>query len=334
MAVRPSFTWARILGNFFVLFVLLVIGFIYYATVFIAYEAPWEDLCSLSFLVVFHFLCFMLLWCFVQAMVTDPGQVPKYWGFLMGDNEQKRRRYCLMCHVFKPERCHHCSACNRCVLNMDHHCPWINNCVGFYNHKHFILLLFYVLACTYLINVGVFSSAEGALQQLSTEGLWHRPLALLLAYSLNLVLSVVLSFFSKFHVKMILLNKTTIEMLDKKNLHKGNFNCGLLVNWMQVFGRNPWLWGLPLTGKSGKPLGDGVIWRQPESLVVEAEGQGEHADGRIMSVVHNDPTSSEVLQPRLVQATNTPQTKVPFNSPVPSNLKAQGPSTKPGQVGS
>jgi hypothetical protein len=57
------------------------------------------------------------------------------WGFHLGDNENKRRRYCLMCNVFKPERCHHCSACNRCVLNMDHHCPWINNCVGFWNRK-------------------------------------------------------------------------------------------------------------------------------------------------------------------------------------------------------
>ena len=49
----------------------------------------------------------------------------------------KKRRYCLMCNVFKPERCHHCSACNRCVLNMDHHCPWINNCVGLNNHVFF-----------------------------------------------------------------------------------------------------------------------------------------------------------------------------------------------------
>ena len=61
----------------------------------------------------------------------------------MGDEDFKRKRYCLICNVFKPERCHHCSACNRCVLNMDHHCPWINNCIGFWNRKHFILLLIY-----------------------------------------------------------------------------------------------------------------------------------------------------------------------------------------------
>ena len=71
----------------------------------------------------------------------------------MGDPEHKRRRYCLMCHVFKPDRCHHCSACNRCVLNMDHHCPWINNCVGFYNRKFFMLLLVYTLFQLYLIDL-------------------------------------------------------------------------------------------------------------------------------------------------------------------------------------
>jgi palmitoyltransferase ZDHHC2/15/20 len=57
----------------------------------------------------------------------------------------------MLCHVFKPERCHHCSVCNRCVLNMDHHCPWINNCVGFFNRKKFLLLLFYSLANLYFM---------------------------------------------------------------------------------------------------------------------------------------------------------------------------------------
>ena len=100
---------------------------------------------------VFHLLFFMLVWSFIQAMTTDPGQVPVFWGFHLGDPENKRRRYCLMCNIFKPERCHHCSSCNRCVLNMDHHCPWINNCIGFWNRKFFILLLIYVLIVTYFV---------------------------------------------------------------------------------------------------------------------------------------------------------------------------------------
>lgn len=101
-------------------------------------------------LVLFNLFFTMLVWSLYQSMTTDPGQVPVFWGFHLGDQESKRRRYCLMCNVFKPERCHHCSACNRCVLNMDHHCPWINNCVGFWNRKYFMLLLIYVVLTSYL----------------------------------------------------------------------------------------------------------------------------------------------------------------------------------------
>jgi palmitoyltransferase ZDHHC2/15/20 len=119
-------TCNKILGNVFVMFVLSVIIFIY-SNVINAYSSRREgDLYTeykiLVFLICFHLSVFMLIWCFLKAMLTDPGVVPPLWGFYMGDSENKRRRYCLMCHVFKPERCHHCSACNRCVLNMDHHC--------------------------------------------------------------------------------------------------------------------------------------------------------------------------------------------------------------------
>ncbi|CAE7754319.1 PAT14 [Symbiodinium sp. CCMP2456] len=57
-----------------------------------------------------------------RCVMTDPGVVPPNWGFYMGD-ETKRRRYCKMCNVWKPDRTHHCSICNRCILNMD----WLGN---------------------------------------------------------------------------------------------------------------------------------------------------------------------------------------------------------------
>lgn len=76
----------------------------------------------------------------IMSILVDPGIVPKDWNCQdqsQYDN-QNRKRYCVTCVMFKPERTHHCSSCNRCVLNMDHHCPWINNCVGFMNRKYFM----------------------------------------------------------------------------------------------------------------------------------------------------------------------------------------------------
>jgi len=155
-------------------------------------------------------------------MTTDPGQVPVFWGFHLGDNENKRRRYCLMCNVFKPERCHHCSACNRCVLNMDHHCPWINNCVGFWNRKYFLLLLVYVLIMTYLnffftawdfyqtilwgVNNKIFSSNDPKLGE---------KIIIMCAFMMNCVVGGLMTAFLRFHLKLASENKTTIENLDK-----------------------------------------------------------------------------------------------------------------------
>ncbi|KAI4871333.1 hypothetical protein NFI96_003130 [Prochilodus magdalenae] len=60
-------------------------------------------------------------------------------------------RYCDLCQLIKPDRCHHCSTCDQCVLKMDHHCPWVNNCVGFSNYKFFVLFLGYsMLYCVFI----------------------------------------------------------------------------------------------------------------------------------------------------------------------------------------
>mgnify|MGYP002475300665 FL=1 len=223
-----------------------------------------------------------------MAMLTDPGMVPPLWGFYMGDSEQKRRRYCLMCHVFKPERCHHCSACNRCVLNMDHHCPWINNCVGFYNRKFFLLLLVYVLLSAYTVAVSMAKPTYDKIFYFiqSRDLFAYKQIISIGGYGLDLMLSVVLSLFFKFHLKLLFRNSTTIENMDKKTQQRQNtYDKGPKSNWEQVFGRNPWLWFLPMHGASGKPIGDGVIWNQEQVYNYEEEVPANEGESRRTSRV-------------------------------------------------
>jgi len=53
------------------------------------------------------------------------------------------RPVCRVCKKYKPPRTHHCRQCKICILKMDHHCPWTGTCIGYYNHKYFLLNLFY-----------------------------------------------------------------------------------------------------------------------------------------------------------------------------------------------
>ena len=155
-----------------------------------------------------------------------------------------------MCHVFKPERCHHCSTCNRCVLNMDHHCPWINNCVGFNNRKLFLLLLIYVLSTVYFILLTMAKTVYDTLEYLFTTKIdveLHPSLLILSIYLFCIIFSFVLTMFVKFHIGLMLHNSTTIESMDKK-IKGFPYDVGLELNLAQVFGRNRWLWALPIYG--------------------------------------------------------------------------------------
>ena len=143
----------------------------------------------------------------------------------MGDSEQKRRRYCLMCNVFKPERCHHCSACNRCVLNMDHHCPWVNNCIGFWNRKHFMLLLFYTLALIYYILLTMIKPFYDTIiwhmnvvYEEATLEQWVRIGLIETIFIFDLFLTFLMTFFVKFHFMLVLYNITTLESLEHKGI--------------------------------------------------------------------------------------------------------------------
>jgi hypothetical protein len=54
--------------------------------------------------------------------------------------------------------------------------------------------------------------------------------------------------FVNFHIQLILKNSTTIENMDKKLKSTFPYNNGVEINLLQVFGKNKWLWLLPMYG--------------------------------------------------------------------------------------
>lgn len=172
-------------------------------------------------IIIFNYLMIMLLWSTIVTMKSEPGSVPLYWGFYFGDSDVKRKRYCLMCNVFKPDRCHHCSICNKCVLNMDHHCPWIDNCIGFFNRKFFIQMLFYIITTLIFLNATNSKFIYDIINKMIknrvnfTKELLEN-ISFLILFSLDILLMFFLGSFFRFHLRLVLENKTTIETIDKK----------------------------------------------------------------------------------------------------------------------
>jgi hypothetical protein len=171
------------------------------------------------FLVTFHILLFMMLWSLLVTMNTHPGEIPLYWGFYIGDEDYKRKRYCLICNAFKPERSHHCSVCNICVLNMDHHCPWVDNCIGFYNRKYFMQLLFYLCLLTIFVDLSagydIYKMLRDMVHMQFKYSQHLRVAMIVIGFGINLTLSFLITMFFKFHLNLVLKNSTTIESLDK-----------------------------------------------------------------------------------------------------------------------
>ncbi len=188
--------------------------------------------------------------------------------------ERRSGSYCYKCEAAKPPMTHHCAVCKKCVLRMDHHCPWIWNCVGFRNHKFFYLFLFYLwLGCLYAAAVCYTVSNW----YMTPEAHSIRPsltFATVLASSVLLAISVLLSF----HSFLVVTAQTTIEYhwntqraaasRIRGETWRNPYDLGWRRNIEMFFGTSDWrMFWLPSTKP---PSGDGLRYATRDQLEQEA----------------------------------------------------------------
>ncbi|OWZ11072.1 hypothetical protein PHMEG_00015959, partial [Phytophthora megakarya] len=158
-----------------------------------------------------------LLLQYSLAIWSDPGYVdPEHLDF-----EADGERYCEQCNAVKPLKAHHCRECRRCVYEMDHHCPWINNCVGYYNYRHFWLLLMYIwVSCFYVasLSFGLFietfnTSAEDGGER--EKVVLHR-FKVLFSFMATSVVGVVICCYWMWHAYLVLTEQSTIEFMQRE----------------------------------------------------------------------------------------------------------------------
>ncbi|KAL3834143.1 hypothetical protein ACJIZ3_008879 [Penstemon smallii] len=250
--------------SFPILSLFLLLGFVYYVTVFIFIE-DWLGLQSSTGSLNALILSLLVSLCVFSLMVcvlSDPGRVPP--GYVPDveenqgpDQEIKKsgtlQRRCDKCSVYKPPRTHHCRVCKRCILRMDHHCIWINNCVGHRNYKAFLLLVFYAcVASTYsaiIITSCTFLKEWDSVSSHSLKSFY------ISCGFMSVFLSLILGTLLLWHIYLTTHNMTTIEYHDAKRAawlakksglsYHHPYDVGVYKNITLVLGPNMLKWMCP-----------------------------------------------------------------------------------------
>lgn len=244
--------------------VFLVLGFVYYITIFVFLE-DWLGLQSSAGslnALIFTYLASFSLFSFLVCVLTDPGGVPSAYvpdveDTELSDQDSKRTgtrlSQCDKCSSYKPPRTHHCRSCRRCILRMDHHCMWINNCVGLRNYKAFIVLVLYATMASIYSSVVLVSCTVQ--KDWNFTGMASLKIFYIISGVTIVGLSLTLGTLLGWHIYLIIHNMTTIEYyeairalwLARKSgqSYRHPYNVGVYKNITLVLGPNMLNWLCP-----------------------------------------------------------------------------------------
>jgi palmitoyltransferase ZDHHC9/14/18 len=105
--------------------------------------------------------------------------------------------------------------CDNCVEGCDHHCQWVNNCVGHRNYTSFFAFVTSAVLTLALVIVttAVHLADISHDQHISFGRALGRGAGSAVAFCLALVVIGPLSALAVYHIRLLLLNVTTIEQV-------------------------------------------------------------------------------------------------------------------------
>ncbi|KAG2438364.1 hypothetical protein HYH02_010819 [Chlamydomonas schloesseri] len=189
-------------------------------------------------------------------------------------------KYCVTCHIWRPERAHHCSVCGGCMAHFDHHCGVVGNCVAHLNHRFFasFMLLAQIAA---LLTIG------GCAWRLKNDGFpgassWSNvETYLLLLLALVAAYHVFMLGFGAMHCVFLMCDMTTKEMINGFAVFRRNLPC--LPSGSRSPARLARAWRHMLLGpvrlrpRAFAAIADGVCGRDPDQLPGATSGFGRDA---------------------------------------------------------
>jgi len=201
-----------------------------------------------------------------------------------------RTKYCVTCRTYRPPRSSHCKMCDNCVDGCDHHCQWVNNCVGHRNYTAFFTFLFsaattvILVICTTALHLYLLTSKY----HLSFRSGLSTPQGTgsAIAFSLSILVVWPVLALLVYHLRLLLLNVTTIEQI-RHQAHKslnagppppnpfshGNWRRNLLYMLCRPAGSS-WLDATGLATQDKREINPG-IQREADAWLEEGRGRGK-----------------------------------------------------------
>ncbi|KAF7294816.1 Palmitoyltransferase [Mycena indigotica] len=186
-----------------------------------------------------------------------------------------RVKYCPTCKTYRPPRSSHCKMCDNCVDGCDHHCQWVNNCIGRRNYTTFFVMLVSVattlvlVICTSAIHLALLPGRE----HISFKRALREGAGSAVVFSLSIVVFWPVMLLLMYHMRLLLLNITTLEQI-RNQAHKtlvpgsaplnpfshGSFRKNLLAVLCRPIGYS-WLNGHAFAVQDEREVNPGLVGR-------------------------------------------------------------------------